>query len=138
MERINKAAAVGVVFFSVMLAGFVGLKVEQTTISLLAGAALGLAISVPTTVLILVVGLRKPITDKVTPPAQSERVPDSMTWVTHNHYHDNRKVIVVNVPQDASKADKRIAVAEHLRIAPIEAQRMIETGAVKLIEAPRR
>lgn len=59
MERINKAAAVGVVFFSVMLAGFVGLKVDQTTIALLGGAFIGLVVAIPTTALIMLVGLRK-------------------------------------------------------------------------------
>lgn len=59
MERINKAAAVGVVFFSVMLAGFVGMKVDQTTIALLGGAFIGLVVAIPTTALIMLVGLRK-------------------------------------------------------------------------------
>ncbi len=60
MDKINKAAAVGVVFFSVMLAGFVGMKIDQATVSILAGALLGLVIAIPTTVLIMVVGLRRP------------------------------------------------------------------------------
>jgi hypothetical protein len=59
MDKINKAAAAGVVFFSIVLAGFVGIKVDQTTIALLGGAFIGLVVAIPTTALIMIVGLRK-------------------------------------------------------------------------------
>lgn len=59
MDKINKAAAAGVIFFSVVLAGFVGIKVDQTTIALLGGAFIGLVVAIPTTALIMLVGLRK-------------------------------------------------------------------------------
>ena len=42
MDKINKAAAAGVIFFMVILAGFVGIKVDQTTIALLGGAFIAL------------------------------------------------------------------------------------------------
>lgn len=59
MDKINKAAAAGVVFFSIILAGFVGIKVDQTTIAILGGAFIGLVVAIPTTALIMIVGLRK-------------------------------------------------------------------------------
>lgn len=59
MDKINKAAAAGVIFFSIVLAGFVGIKVDQTTIALLGGAFIGLVVAIPTTALIMIVGLRR-------------------------------------------------------------------------------
>ena len=59
MDKINKGAAAGVIFFSIVLAGFVGMKVDQTTIALLGGAFIGLVVAIPTTALIMLVGLRR-------------------------------------------------------------------------------
>lgn len=130
MDKINKAAALGVVFFSVMLAGFVGMKVDQTTVAILAGAFIGLVVAIPTTVLILVAGLRQPNEGQVKAPPQS--VPHSMSWTTHethNHLH------VVHVPREASPFDIRMSVARQLGVTPNEAKRMINAGEVKCLPA---
>jgi hypothetical protein len=73
MDKINKAAAAGVVFFSVILAGFVGIKVDQTTIALLGGAFIGLVVAIPTTALIMMIGLRKRDEGPQVPPAHQPR-----------------------------------------------------------------
>lgn len=68
MDKINKGAAAGIVFFSLVLAGFVGMKVDQTTIALLGGAFIGLVVAIPTTALIMLVGLRR----REEPPAERQ------------------------------------------------------------------
>jgi hypothetical protein len=148
MDKINKAAAVGVVFFSVMLAGFVGMKVDQTTIALLGGAFIGLVVAIPTTVIIVVLGLRDagaaatPVQQQPAqpqfwnaPPAQSEQIP---LMTTVNHYHDHKYVVVVHVPEGTPDQDKRFIVARELRVLPTQAQRMIDAGEVKLLPAGRQ
>jgi hypothetical protein len=59
MDKINKAAATGVVFFSIVLAGFVGSRVDQTTIALLGGTFIGLLVAVPATLLIVLISQRR-------------------------------------------------------------------------------
>lgn len=138
MENINKAAAAGVIFFMVILAGFVGIKVDQSTIALLGGALVGLAVAIPTTALIMVISLKP--SDKredapTQPPPKVAQLPESMTWTTHNHY--SQYVVVVHVPADMTDTQRRLTVARELRVMPSEAQRMIDSGAVKLLPAAK-
>lgn len=140
---INKAAAAGVIFFSVVLAGFVGIKVDQTTVALLGGAFIGLVVAIPTTALIMWIGL-KPRNDRQvqtpssdpSPVFPQQQIPQSMTWETHNHY-GNQYIVVVKVPANADAVVKRWTVARELRVMPSDAQRMIDSGAVKLLPAAK-
>jgi hypothetical protein len=81
MDKINKAAAAGVIFFSVILAGFVGVKIDQTTVALLGGAFIGLIVAIPTTALIMIVGMRK-----------RDDTPRNV------HYHDQRREMPMPPP----------------------------------------
>lgn len=135
MERINKAAAVGVVLFSLILAGFVAMKVEQTTVSILAGALLGLVVAIPTTALIMIVGLRKP--DAGTAKAPSPE-PLPIVEVQGNppvaniyYYHNTINVYVSR--RGMSRFDECTEVATALNVSRYKAERMIEAGEVKLL-----
>lgn len=59
MDRVNKAACVAIVFFSVVLAGFIGSRVDQTTIALLGGTFIGLVVAIPATVLVVLLALNR-------------------------------------------------------------------------------
>lgn len=142
MNKINKAAAAGVIFFSVILAGFVAIKVDQTTIAMLGGALIGLVIAIPTTAIIMIVGLSGTRLDRrdepkappvVAPPAQ----PQWQTPVTNNYYDQRRMVVVVNVPHGADATTARLTVSRELRVVPSEAQRMIDAGEVQCLPAGR-
>jgi len=130
MTNINKTAIAGTIFFTLILAGFVAIKVDQTTIALLGGAFIGIVIAAVTTTLIVVIGLRKP--DAPAQPAQSEHEISLLT--TTNHYHDQRRVVVVvNVPANTPASEQRFIVARELRVLPKQAQRMIDAGEVKCL-----
>lgn len=51
MDKIFKAFAVAIVLFALVLAVFVGARVDQFTMSMLGGAFVGLMIAVPTTMM---------------------------------------------------------------------------------------
>ena len=138
MDKVNKAAAAGVIFFMVILAGFVGIKVDQTTIALLGGAFIGLVIAIPTTALIMIIGLRKPDDGQVQAPPQYQPPAQPQYWNAQppqitNHYHDHKYVVVVEAPYGTPPCEQRFVVSRELRVSPIEAQRMIDAGAVKLL-----
>ncbi len=59
MDRLNKAAAAGLVMFSAVLAAFIGSRVDQVTIALLGGAFIGLLIAIPSTLLVVIVVSRQ-------------------------------------------------------------------------------
>lgn len=59
MDRLNKAAAVSLVAFSIVLAAFIGSRMDQLTIALLGGTFIGLLISIPSVLLIVVLALRR-------------------------------------------------------------------------------
>lgn len=132
MDNINKTAIAGIAFFALILAGFVGVSIDQTTVALLAGALIGLCVTVPTVALIILIGVRKPAAEPVQPPQQQ------LPPVTHHHHYDQRRVVVVvNVPADANEFQRRMTVASELRVAPSTAQRMIDAGEVQCLPAGR-
>ncbi len=139
MDKINKAAAAGVIFFSVVLAGFVGIKVDPTTIALLGGAFIGLVVAIPTTALIMVIGLRDERRQDA-PPAQPKTPEQPQFWntqppqVTHNHFHDHKYIVVVQVPANADDVLKRWTVARELNTTPTHAQHMIDAGEVRFTQ----
>ncbi|MCS6847627.1 MAG: hypothetical protein RMN52_07935 [Anaerolineae bacterium] len=59
MDKLNKAAAASLVMFSVVLAAFIGSRVDQVTIALLGGTFIGLLIAIPSALLVMVVVLRR-------------------------------------------------------------------------------
>lgn len=59
MDKLNKAAAASLVLFSVVLAAFIGSRVDQVTIALLGGTFIGLLIAIPSALLVMVVVLRR-------------------------------------------------------------------------------
>lgn len=129
MNNINKAAAAGVIFFMVILAGFVGIHIDQTTVALLGGAFIGIVIAFVTTMLIVAIA-RRP--DEPAQPTQQQQP------TTHHHYHDNRRVVVVvNVPSGTRESEQRFIVARELRVLPSEAQHMIDAGEVQCLPAGR-
>lgn len=133
MENINKAAAAGVIFFMVILAGFVGIHIDQTTVALLGGAFIGIVIAFVTTMLIVAIGRRPSEPVQPTTPTVQQLPP-----VTHHHHYDNRRVVVVvNVPHGADATTARLTVSRELRVVPSEAQRMIDAGEVQCLPAGR-
>lgn len=127
MGNINKAAVAGVIFFMVILAGFVGIKVDQTTIALLGGAFIGIIVAFVTTILIVAIARRPD--EPVQPPQQQP---------THHHHYDNAPVVViVHVPSDTRPSQQRFVVARELRVTPMQAKHMIEVGEVKCLPAGR-
>jgi hypothetical protein len=66
MERINRAAAAGIMLFAIVMGGFVGARADQTTIALLGGTLIGLLVAVPATAVAVAVSMRR----------RQERVPD--------------------------------------------------------------
>jgi hypothetical protein len=129
MSSINKAAAAGIIFFSVILAGFVGIKVDQSTIALLGGAFIGLVVAIPTTVLIMVIGLRNPSApvQRVQPTPEPPAPPvQPVQHVTNNYF-------VVIVPSDAEAWELRELAATQLHMTPLSAQRLINAGQVQFV-----
>lgn len=59
MDKLNKAAAASLVMFSVILAAFIGSRVDQVTIALLGGTFIGLLIAIPSALLVMMVVLRR-------------------------------------------------------------------------------
>jgi hypothetical protein len=143
MDKINKGAAAGVIFFSIVLAGFVGIKVDQTTIALLGGAFIGLVVAIPTTALIMMVGLRKredtPAGTQGRYHAPQAPLPASppQYWVMPQGSYSVRE------PQQAYPAQPQalqrpLAAPEYLLPASRRRFYMIgEGGEVKEIEAPQ-
>ncbi len=131
MDNINKGAVAGVIFFMVILAGFVGIKIDQTTVALLGGAFIGIVIAFVTTMLIVAIARRPDEPVQQQPPTQQQPT-------THHHYHDNRRVVVVvNVPSGTRESEQRFIVARELRVLPSEAQHMIDAGEVRCLPAGR-
>ena len=141
MTNINKAAAAGAIFFCVILAGFVGIKIDQSTVAILGGALIGVVVAIPTTAAIIIIGMRKPdekAVDDWTPPHDAPQFPCMPPHETHNHYHDNRRVVVnVNVPSDTRPSQQRFIVARELRVTPMQAKQMIDAGEVQCLPAGR-
>lgn len=141
MGNINKAAAAGVIFFMVILAGFVAIKIDQETIAILGGALIGVIVAIPTTALILMIGTSKPDEPTLSdwqPPTNAPSFHQMPPHETHNHYYDNRRVVVVvNVPDGTRESDQRFIVARELRVTPMQAKHMIEVGEVKCLPAGR-
>jgi hypothetical protein len=113
--------------------------IDQTTITLLGGAFIGLVVAIPVTALIMIVGLKK---EPTTPPPQLHLNDPPQIWpvpveITNNHYHDHKYVVVVQVPANADDVLRRWTVARELNTTPDDAQRMISAGEVQLIEAPK-
>lgn len=141
MDNINKAAAAGVIFFMVILAGFVAIKIDQPTIAILGGALIGVVIAIPTTALILIIGTKRepepPTISDWQPPQGAPAFHQMPPHETHNHYYDNRRVVVVNMPANTRESEQRFIVARELRVTPMQAKHMIEAGEVKCLPAGR-
>ena len=143
MDKINKAAAAGVIFFSVILAGFVGIKVDQTTIALLGGAFIGLVVAIPTTALIIMIGMRR----KDDAPAERPvRYQAPMPHSPPQYWVMPQQPYVVREPQQQyqqhyqhyQQLQQPIAAPEYLLPQSRRRFYMIgEGGEVKEIEAPR-
>lgn len=130
MDNINKTAIAGIAFFALILAGFVGIKVDQVTIALLGGALIGIVVAGGTTVALIVVSRRS---DE---PVQTTQTTHPVPTVTHYHTHNNTIYVHVSRP-DLSNFDKCTEVANTLRVSRYRAERMIEAGEVKCLPAGR-
>lgn len=136
MDKINKAAAAGVIFFSVILAGFVGIKVDQTTIALLGGAFIGLVVAIPTTALIMMIGMRR----RDDAPAERQvRTQAPMPQNPPQYWVMPQPPYAVREPhQQYQQLQQPIAAPEYMLPQSRRRFYMIgEGGEVKEIEAPR-
>ena len=59
MDTIGKAFGAGIVFFTIVVAGLVGSKADQTTIALLGGTFIGLLVAIPATLLVVLIARRR-------------------------------------------------------------------------------
>ena len=136
MDRINKAAAAGVIFFSIMLAGFVGMKVDQMTIALLGGAFVGLVVAIPTTALIMIVGLRR--RDDISPD-RTQRYHSPLPQNPPQYWVMPQQPYAVREPgANYHQLQQPSAAPEYMM--PLSRRRFYmigEGGEVKEIEAPR-
>ena len=139
MERINKAAAVGVVLFSLILAGFVGMKVDQSTVGVLGGVFIGIAVAIPTTILLLYIGLFKVggEAEELHTPAEQPPPPvfpqQQIQPAVHHHYHQHNTINVYVSRRGMSRFDECTEVATALNVSRYKAEQMIEAGEVKLL-----
>ncbi len=134
MDKINKAAAAGVIFFLVILAGFIGIKVDQMTIALLGGAFIGLIVAIPTTALIITIGMRR----KDEPPAERQaRYQAPMPHSPPQYWVMPQQPYVVREPL-YQQLQQPIAAPDYMLPQSRRRFYMIgEGGEVKEIEAPR-
>jgi hypothetical protein len=138
MDKINKAAALSIVFFSIVLAGFVGARVDQTTIALLGGTFIGLLVAIPTTALIVLIVMRRreDIVSERTPRYSAPMPPNPpQYWVASNQPHDVRGQVY---QPPAPQLREPIAAPEFMLPAARRRFYMIgESGEVREIEAPQ-
>jgi multidrug efflux pump subunit AcrA (membrane-fusion protein) len=147
MNGVSKAAAAGIIFFSIVLAGFVGIKVDQSTIALLGGAFIGLVVAIPTTAAIILIGTGawRAFGQQQPPPAppppaqgptfpqyqQPQQIPPSVTWVTNNHYNVTINVVKLERPERTYSLDElALETASQLKVLPSQAVKMIGAGQV--------
>lgn len=136
MDKINKAAAAGVVFFAVILAGFVGIKVDQTTIALLGGAFVGLIVAIPTTAVIMMISLRR---RDDAPAERQARYHSPMPQNPPQYWVMPQQPYVVRDPYPhAQQMQQPISAPEYMLPQSRRRFYMIgEGGEVKEIESPR-
>ena len=145
MDKISKAFGAGIVFFSIVVAGFVGSKVDQTTIALLGGTFIGLLVAVPSTLLVVLLARRR--SDEQNQQMQQER---GMRYATHMPPSPPQYWAMPQQPYDV-----RVMTPQHMQQAqypqlnagipapdymlPMSRRRFYligEGGEVKEIEAP--
>lgn len=139
MGKINKAAAAGVIFFSIILAGFVGIKIDQPTVAILGGAFVGLVVAIPTTALVISIWTKQRDTPhdqasalNAPPPVFPQQ--QAAQQVTHNHHHVHKYVVHIYVSANADNVLKRWTVARDLNTTLEGAQDLIDKGAVKFLQ----
>lgn len=59
MDKISKAFGAGIVFFSIVIVGIVGMHVDRATIALLGGTLIGLLVAVPAVLLVILIADRR-------------------------------------------------------------------------------
>jgi hypothetical protein len=140
MDKVNRAAAVGIILFSIVMAGFIGARVDQTTIALLGGTFLGLLVAVPATVLVVIVALRR----RNDAPAEhgprySAPMPHSppQYWVMPNAQYDVRAPYAPQAAPSLATLQPPIAAPDYLLPASRRRFYVIgEAGEVREIDAP--
>ena len=139
MNNVNKAIGAGIVFFSVVLAGFVGARVDQTTIALLGGTFIGLLVAVPATLLVVLMSQRR--RDEQQQHSQQPRYSAHMPpnppqyWMMPQQPYDIR---MLN-PQPSHQAQLNSGIPAPEFMLPLSRRRFYmigEGGEVKEIEAP--
>lgn len=137
MDKVNKAAAVSIIIFSIVLAGFIGARVDQMTIALLGGAFVGLVVAIPATVLVVLIATRRREEASIERTQRySAPMPPSppQYWVMPNQTYDPRLTQTMPMPQQLQQP---IAAPEFMLPASRRRFYMIgEGGEVNEIEAP--
>lgn len=123
---INRAATFGMIFFLVILGGFVGIKVDQVTLALLGGAFIGVVIASVTTTLIILIAKWKPA-------SQLENKVEVRP--TETHYHTNTIYVVVTGETELARVIQ--AGSRQHRKTPAEFAQLWNNGQV-VIEQPKR
>jgi hypothetical protein len=140
VDRVNKAAAVSIVFFSVVLAGFIGARVDQTTIALLGGTFIGLVVAIPATVLVVIIAMRRrddmPQERYARHTAPMPQSPPQY-WVMPNPQFDIRAPQPAQMQAMPSALQAPLVAPDYMLPAARRRFYMIgEAGEVREIEAP--
>lgn len=144
MDKVAKAMAVSLVLFSIVLAGFVGSRVDQITIALLGGTFIGLLVAIPSSLLVMVLMTRRRDDDRYERPqrytSQPSHLPPSppQYWVMPNQTQQAYDVRVSQTPASPPQVQAPIVAPEYM--LPMNRRRFYmigEGGEVKEIEAPQ-
>jgi hypothetical protein len=136
MYGVSKAAVAGFVFFVSTMAGVIlaapMIGLGSPTVAILGASLIGIFVTVPTVALIMIIGLKPRDAGQVhmppQPPAQHTQ---------HTHYHTTNNTMNVYVSRRGmTPFDQCTEVAHTLQVSRHMAERLIESGEVKLIEPP--
>jgi len=140
MGNLSKAVAISLVLFSVVLAAFVGSRMDQITIALLGGTFIGLMVAIPSALLVMVLMTRRREEDRYDRPRYTAHMPPSppQYWTMPHpadatgHFHAGQLPMQPGSPQPAIGATEYVPPAVRRRFYLIG-----ESGEIQEIEAPR-
>jgi len=139
MDRLNKAIAISLVLFSVVLAAFVGSRVDQITIALLGGTFIGLMVAIPSVLLVMVLMTRRREEDRYDRPRYTAHMPPSppQYWAMYHPADAAGDFRTSQLPTQPSSSRPAISASEYALPAVRRRFYLIgESGEMQEIEAP--
>jgi hypothetical protein len=116
MDRLSKAVAISLVLFSVVLAAFIGSRVDQVTIALLGGTFIGLMVAIPSVLLVMVLMTRRREEDRYDRPRYTAHMPPSppQYWMMPHPADAASDFRVTQLPTQPSPARPVIGAPEYV------------------------